>query len=180
MNLIKNPENKEKFKKKFKELETTLNYISLWVDSTDRPIWDERDWNTLWDNIVNDNIDFKLIRNDFRMIYDREIRLDSKFKPNLDLSLFERIIAWWFINWYFFFHEYEKLLLEYWELKWEWDRYVKRFHLYLELFRFPDKKYHHDTNWKMHSKSTVDALNLNKLVICFEYQNNILWKLIMK
>lgn len=180
MTLIKNPLNKEKFEKKFKKLESDLNWLSQWVDSLDRPLWDEWDSSTLWESLKDDTYDFmwfstELHLIDNEMILDREIKKDSKLKSNLNLSLQERIIAWWFIEWYFTIKEFRDLLLEYWESIWHWDRYVKRFHFYLSIFNFKNKDLLRKSDWTLIDDEPLDALNFEQVwdIFWFTKQNAI-------
>lgn len=149
---------------KIVKISEDLNNIEMWIDSLDREIGEDNDTVLLWDLIVQDwfsNFEILLYQKWNQDIMDREIRFLKK--PNVNFTLLERIIAWTCINEYFTFKEFRDLLLQYWEEKWVWDKFVQNFHTYLSLFKFKDK-----SNWYQYDNRKLDAL-------IFEQMWDILW-----
>jgi len=151
--------------KKLLEVNEWLNLLEdWWVISLDTKVWEDSD-TTLLESLWSDNwmwnFETSIYQRDNKNIWDREIR--HKWKPNINWTYLERIIAWTCINEYFTFKEFRDMLLEYWEQKWEWEKFKDNFHTYLSLFKFKDK-----SNWYQYDNRVLDALT-------FEQMWDILW-----
>lgn len=161
--------NSKNINKKILKLSSELNAFDEWLDSIDRPLWEDEDSETMRDNLTDGfditAFDVHMWLSDLNMIRDREIKLtdEYKWKSKLNLTLFERIVAGSFLEEYLTIKEYRNLLLEYGMSTWEKDRYVKRFHLYLMLFCFKNKRALYESGFSQVEDEWFDALNYEQL-----------------